>query len=367
MTTRSALRLVIATLAGLPFALCASVIVTVPSDSLIPTWFSGTNCVASGKAQSTDGTITRAELYIGGILVRVWPEENFGQQFVPGPLILSAVFSSTHFDHMTDLEIKLRAWDSKGHYGEGSEEIRVYNKACIYGRNDFETKYAPGGVSVTPVGNALTAMNHDTGDSVTELGWSRFQIMDDIAECTAFHVATHGSYYSFASDFDEFDPDVIWERVYPSIDYAPDQNPAFGPFILDTRQAAVGTGTPPYNSGIPPVNIAFVYSCGTGTYNVMANAFLWPYYFYSAVDQAMLGWAIEAAINKINVASTAFWESLADTKTAVQARQITVDAYFGQEIEFPEQYMHLWGDFYARLYGVYTSSNYLPTTIWYDY
>jgi len=65
MTTRSALRLVIATLAGLPSLLCASVIVTVPSDSLIPTWFSGTNCVASGKAQSTDGTITRAELYIG--------------------------------------------------------------------------------------------------------------------------------------------------------------------------------------------------------------------------------------------------------------------------------------------------------------
>lgn len=81
----------------IPSLLFAAVIVTVPSDGLIPTWFSGTNCIASGKAQSTDGTITRAELYIGGILVRVWPEESFGQQFVPGPLILTAVFSSTHF------------------------------------------------------------------------------------------------------------------------------------------------------------------------------------------------------------------------------------------------------------------------------
>jgi len=268
---------------------------------------------------------------------------------------------------MTDLEIKLRAWDSMGHYGEGSEEVRVYNKACIYGRNDFETKYAPDGVSVAPVGNALSAMNHDTSDSVTGFGWSRFQIMDDIAECTALHVATHGSYYSFGSDFDEFDLDVIWERIYPTVEHAPDENPDFGPFILDTRQAAVGSGTPPYNSGIPPINIAFIYSCCTGTYNDIAAALLWPYYFYSAVDQAKLGWRIEAEIVKINVASTAFWGALADTLTAVQARQITVDEYLGYHEPNPESYLACWGDFYARLYGVYTGSNYLPPTIWYDY
>jgi hypothetical protein len=269
---------------------------------------------------------------------------------------------------MTDLEIKLRAWDSLNHYGEGTETVRVYNKACIYGRNDFETKYAPDGVSVAPVGSALSAMNHDTSDSVTELGWSRYQIMDDIAECTAFHVATHGAIYEIASDFDEFDPTVIWERIYPTEDRAPNNNnPDVSPFILDTRQAAVGAGIPPYNNGIPPINIAFLYSCCTGQDNDMAMAFLWPYYFYSAVDQAKLGWRIMADIEKINVASTAFWEALAGTHTAVQARQITVDEYLGYHEPNPESFLACYGDFYARLYGVYTGSNYLPPTIWYDY
>lgn len=260
---------------------------------------------------------------------------------------------------MTDLEIKLRAWDSLNHYGEGTESVRVYNKACIYGRNDVENR--PGGETVAAVGALLASMNHDITDSVNELGWTKFQILDDIEVCTAFHVVTHADYHLITSDFDEFDPGN-WEYIYAAQQYGQP-----GPYILDTRINGVGTGSPPYNNGVPPVNIAFLYACCTGEYNSMANAFLWPYYHYNATDQAEAGWRITVGDIYANRTSTAFWGALADAKTAAQARQLAVNAYFGQRTTNPQNFLAVWGDFYARLYGVYTGSKYLPPEFWYYY
>jgi hypothetical protein len=156
------------------------------------------------------------------------------------------------------------------------------------------------------------------------------------------------------------------EEIYASQHWAPPNNP--GPFILETRQNAVGSGTPPYNNGLPPVNIAFIYACYTGEDNAMAIGFLWPYYFYNATNQAELGWPlIFLRETRANRTSNAFWGALKDGLTAVEARQEAVDEYLGYHEEHPEYYLRCWGDFHARLNGVYTGSSYLPPTFWYDY
>jgi hypothetical protein len=103
-------------------------------------------------------------------------------------------------------------------------------------------------------------------------------VLNDIEPCTVFYVHTHGDIGVFTSDSDELSG--IVEYISPQD-------------VLPVRQNAVGTGFPPFNTGLPPVNLVLMDACLTGTDNSF-SVFLWPY--YNAYDtnwcenQAVVGW-----------------------------------------------------------------------------
>lgn len=92
--------------------------------------------------------------------------------------------------------------------------------------------------------------------------------------CTVFYVGTHGEAHStrFQSDRDEspIPPNGV-ERIDTGE-------------VYQKRVSAVGSGAPPFQSGIPPINLAFVDACDTGQDSAMGEAFLHP--FANHVDRA---------------------------------------------------------------------------------
>jgi hypothetical protein len=146
-------------------------------------------------------------------------------------------------------------------------------------------KYS-GGEGTGVVAEHLQACNYSIVANVNALGWTANQILGHTSAPTAFYVNTHGDFDAgnpfFMSDRDEVgDPEYIYARFLT-------------PQVLSVGESAVGTGTPPRNSGSPPVTIAFVDACLTGQVNEFAAGFLWPYWTENGwcVDQAEVGSAI---------------------------------------------------------------------------
>lgn len=325
----------------------------------MPNYFSATYCHASGSFASTDGTIVWAALSIGGTMVKEWPESSFNGFGPPVPTGLSAIFDSTHFSDGQSVQIKIEARDSLGHYGYAQASAPVYNRGTAYGRNDFET--TSGGAGTPAAVGAMQAANYAIEAHVTTIGWTAAQILADIDPATAFYVNTHGEFDGsnpyFTSDLDEVSSS---ENIYARF---------VDPEVLSVRQAAVGTGTPPRNSGSPPVTVAFVDACVTGSVNEFAAAFLWPYQTENGwtVDQSEVGWSIYTKISATTATQERFWDCLADGYTVDYARDEALVVYAsitGDTVTADT--MPVWGDFATTFHGVYRGINDLnPSTNWY--
>ena len=335
-----------------------------PWDPTHPRFFSGTNCSASGTAPAISGYVSHAELLVGGTDVKDYYDTGFVGPLPPGAATgtnqssasLTVHFDSTHFADGGSVPIQMTVTDTAGNTYDANVSANAYNKATIYGRNQWETGSGAGSAGTFAADSVLAGMNHT--DTVNRtLGWSAANILADIGTCTVFYVNTHGETARtwLLSDLSELTGQV--EFIFPSAASQPGTIQ-----VLETRQNT--------SVNIPPINLAFVDSCLTGTTNEFANALLWPGASGSgqATDQAEVGWTISTATNSTNADGQAFWGSLASGDTVHVARDKMISAYFNPTAppNPANTYATVWGDNYARLHSnAYTADDTQPANHWF--
>lgn len=337
-----------------------------PWDPTHPRFFSGTNCSATASAPAVSGYVTHAQLLVGTTVVKDYYDTTVPGHPAAGPYVtlgtnqstasLSVNFDSTHFPDGSAIPIKMIVTDTSGNTYDGKIQANAYNKATIYGRNEWETDMSAESAGTFIADSSLISMNHTNKVNRT-LGWSATDILGDIAICTVFYVNTHGTNIPpiFLSDLDE--TSGVQEYVYPSSSYASGTTQ-----VLETRKNVPVT--------VPPINIAFLDSCLTGTTNDFADAFLWPSTSGSGqtTDQAEIGWNITTNLDSTNVDGYAFWGSLGTGDTIHVARDKMISAYFSPNAPPNPAYTYasVWGDYYARLsYNVYTSDDNQSSNHWF--
>jgi len=328
-----------------------------------PTYFSGTRCAVVAEVRTTTpgAMLSWVRVSVGGQQTKY--VQLYPIVFLPYVYVQSR-FASTHFPDGTAIEVTAEAVDTMGQYGAATpRSSTVYNKATLYGRNEWEQNPSDPSAGVPAARTNLLAMNHSICAGNTSLGWTKADILTNLAPCTAFYVNTHGassSPYPFMSDKDEIAAPDEW--VYPDD-------------VYPVRSGAVGTGYPPFNSGSPPVNLVFIDACWTGLDNAFAEAFLVPY--FSAYNQnwcenqSEIGWRIDTVIGATSVVGATFWGALAGGATAHQARDAASRAYWlaiigDPNYKTPTETISVWGDYHTRLCGLYTYGDTLAQGFWHD-
>lgn len=107
-----------------------------------PNYASGTRCefVVHAYTDTPYAFMTRGRVKIGGETVKDFTLTGI---FLPYIDVVTR-FASTHFADNTNIELYAEAWDSTGATASTSRSIRVYNKATLYGRSEWENDpYAP--------------------------------------------------------------------------------------------------------------------------------------------------------------------------------------------------------------------------------
>ncbi len=336
---------------------------TVPGQDPLdrfPTYFSGTRVAVVAEVRTTT-----PGAFIYWVRVRVGGEQTKYVQLYPYVFLpyvyVQSRFASTHFADGTVVQVTAEAMDTMGQYGTAApRSSTVYNKATLYGRNEWEQNPSWVSAGVPAARTNLTAMNHSICAENTTLGWTKADILADLVACTAFYVNTHGACdepHPLLSDYDEIS--TLDEWIYPAEAYS-------------VRGGAVGSGYPPFNTGSPPVNVAFLGACWTGPKNCWAWALLVPEYTaYNqnwCENQCEVGWRIRnRAIAAISDAT--FWSALSLGATAHQARDAASDAYWdaiGEPRKDPRETLSVWGDCYTRPWGLYTYGDTIASGFWHD-
>lgn len=287
-----------------------------PGRTEWPNYASGTRCefVVHVYTDTPYAYITRVRIQLGGETIK--DVRLSGGAFMPYIYIVTR-FASTHFADSTNLEIRAEGWDSAGGTASTSRFVTVYNKATLYGRNEWENDPSAPSAGVPPASFWLSvSMHHDISHTCVAFGWTKQMILNDMDVCRVFYVNTHGDVNEFESDWDEYSG--THEYIYPSD-------------VLPVRQSAVGSGYPPFNTGIPPINVAFIDACLTG-YDNGFSVLLWPYYnAYNTnwcENQAWVGWSVPVNVDKTYQCSYAFWSTLAVGGTTHEARDEMVQEQF---------------------------------------
>lgn len=330
---------------------------TVPGQDPLdrfPTYFSGTRVAVVAEVRTTT-----PGAFIYWVRVRVGGEQTKYVQLYPYVFLpyvyVQSRFASTHFADGAVVQVTAEAMDTMGQYGTAApRSSTVYNKATLYGRNEWEQNPSWDSAGVPAARTNLTAMNHSICAENTTLGWTRMDLLADLVPCTAFFVNTHA--------------------VTPQIITADDEAETItATDMWLVRQVAVGSGYPPFNSGSPPVNLAFTNACITGLDNCFAEALLFPEYTaYNqnwSENQSEVSWRIQKLVVGTRSASEAFWGALSAGATAHQARDEASDAYWdaiGERRKDPRETLSVWGDYYTRLYGLYTYGDSIASGFWHD-
>lgn len=353
----------------------------------MPYYFSGTNARIFMTVGMTFDSIKQIKMWIGGEVV--W-DESYPDPYVSGIWQLSAghdlMFDSTQFANGTELEVKFEIWGWGSSHRIKTESAQVVNQAVLYGRYDLEISFltknsagnwvmASGGdeepYRVLPSSSSrLASMGYDIRKYVTTLGWAAEEFGVDSQDCNVLHVNTHGATTFFWSDTNDYWYEYIFglPNDYTHITNVygcstPQGAPTGSINLLDYRVAANGTGLPPFNSTAkPPINLAYFDCCSAGVTNEFAEATLYPYGnvyagMYSSENQSSVGYAITVSASQARNVAEAFWQRLEDRYTVTEARYQAYDAYQGgNKPGNATEFMHVWGDFYARLKGVYSGS-----------
>jgi len=397
---------------ALSSATLASYDIKVPASGSMPAYFSGTNARISAAAIPpieipTDNTpailpppnppnplIVEAWLYIGGQLTYHY---DWASLPTPRPapypaMTVNVMFDSTHFADGTNLQIEFRVKDQNGSIYSNTGAAVVINKAVLYGRHDFEVGGDPEQMGFSTVSQACSGMNIQVRESKNERGWKATEFYNSIEGPTSVvYLHTHGWSDMYVlnpplpspwnpdtymlSDLDELpavDPDTEY-YIYPT------QAVRFNPYnVLYHRQLSIGSQYPPFNSTAkPPITLAFCDGCLSGNDNAFAEGFLWPYANYYGgwcEDQSQLGWSISKWSHCTLDCQVVFWNALKEGYTVHQARLELFDRFVEWEDENipdvqqvnptnPVGLVHIYGDYYTRLHGVYSESSLLTSEL----
>lgn len=213
----------------------------------------------------------------------------------------------------------------------------------------------------------VEAMNYELVRRVTYFQWNKLELLPAIEDCNVRYIHTHGNSGSFWTDANDYwysypnPPSLPPENAYPVTVPMTDPN---GFAIKPSRIVGNGTGLPPINSTRnPPINLAFIDACCTGVENYFAEALLYPHgNIYAGTswwpeNQSQVGYSIIAKLDETKPSGQAFWEELMNEKTVDEARQAFFEAYKGSnKPATADQLLHVWGDFYTRMSGVYTGN-----------
>lgn len=349
-------------------------------NQILPNYFSGTNSRISGHAHVGPGSMgfTEAWLLVGGVEAyhetRPVPD---GEEWLANWNV-NVMFDSTVFPSGQSVQVEFKVRDDTGALYSGFASIPVINRAVIYGRFDMDVwpvtwassryEYVLGNsnwASTDVVQNKLAEIGYGIHALVTSLLWEATGHSADIGQATSFYVASHGGSGGggfFRTDADDYFPQYSGNPSGPPTtppEFMNGVTPMGASWhqILPIRVAANGTGLPPFNSGEPPINLAFVMACATATDNELAEAFLYPLgNAYTGAplsfpeNQAQCGYSINVRLDDYQAQATRFFQSLKEGYTANAARVHAQQAY---SVELDENFLIVWGDFATKLKGVY--------------
>lgn len=266
--------------AGWPRLVCSA---PFPGEP-VPAYFSGTNCRAFGWVSHDENPpaqqLLAARLYVNGTQV----DGAVGGPGTSWVVLLGAMFDSTHFPHGTLVEVRVEAIATDLSVVTDSYYAPVYNWAALVGRYDMDVEpkneYGFGSENwkgLPTAHSAVIAMNYLSYQH-TPLGWTADEFLTCMEPANLVYLHSHGHPLPYTwSDTNDYHLADVWlERIRPydtgGVTLPGDR------FVRPRKLQAVGQGYPPFNSGVSPVNLAFVDACYTGVTNAFAEAFLVPYY-----------------------------------------------------------------------------------------
>lgn len=367
----------------------------------MPLYFSGTACRATGSLDSitAEGYPTKMNLWIGGELAAHWetdlgpdlaakpdqtlssvkPQKPSDRKLAAAsiPRALSVMFDSPHFANGTQLEVRFEAWTNKGYF-TNKKSAPVKNIAAIFGRYDLEvlSPEGPGQKGIPAVVQACNQMQINSSTIIvpttaSQKGWPSSWYYSALQQpVSVAYIHTHGervvypptnpydpSFIGLWSDLDELS---LPAGTQPPTEYMIAPQSSSGGSVQSSRQQAMGSGLPPFNSsGLPPIWLAFNDACITGRTNAYAEAYLWPYqnaYGGWCENQASCGWTIYKSTNQTKACIEVFWSAMASGWDTDTARVRLYFSYQGDDKPTNERALvHVYGDFCTRLHGVYTA------------
>ncbi|MCW5940871.1 MAG: hypothetical protein KIS66_01480 [Fimbriimonadaceae bacterium] len=189
----------------------------------------------------------------------------------------------------------------------------------------------------------MAALHHDDF-CFTYPTWNANTVLQHVGSVTVFYENCHGA------------TGLFHDNGYPEPGSEIDAL-ALGP----PRQSGV-------SAGIPPMHFAFMDSCESVAdhgyppefFAQFGRSLLYPYLPAEALEgRALLGWAIQADVNKTADIGNVLWGALAGKATVSQARTAAcLQVYPTLD---PTLTMFVVGDPNTRLHGVYTGHPWLPT------
>ncbi len=318
--------MLVALVSNLTFGAVAIEIQT--GGTLLPTYWSGTSCRLDVFAYSlpiqepgegpgwTEPTIDEAWMWLRGYENPNDPQEETTTQEIfhwkrrmapwPGPFNFSVgqriMFDSSHFEHGSRVEIHVKIIEDGGAVTEARESTTVYNVAGLFSQQDAHHSRWPGsgGITAAEVIKPLLELNNYAvpfyeigvpGQPTTN--WSNAEFLNAYTQCTLIYVDTHGSCGGSITRFID-STSHITSQCGPV--YALPHPTGFD--VLPRTQSKVGTGMPPFQSGLPTTWLSYIDACESSQTNSFAESMLWPYHNYYGgwtENQANIGWDANSA------------------------------------------------------------------------
>jgi hypothetical protein len=369
-------------------------------------------------AGGTTHGFTQAKIRLNGEVVLYWASSS-GEPALHH-ISKRVMFDSTHFPDDSEVTVEFLALgDDEVWYEANPVQVPVRNFAGVFGRYDLEVEpkmyqwansedptsghWLIGDSSwngTYPADMFLQQANYGIygGAPVTNLGWTWLQLEPAIAASSVFYVNTHGGLSApygqayFETDSNDWnlyypqDPPDVPGSAFQGVMGSTETTLLSGWFTIDeTRISAIGGGLPPFNTGNPPVTLAWIDGCRGGVQGEVGGlyydgtfpeAFLHPVgNAYSpppsSENQAFCGSLIDPDANRTAEVAIEFFSALRDGFTVNRARELAYVAYMDGSVDrnwriAAHSWMAVYGDWAMRLHGVYTGIDELePVTAWF--
>lgn len=345
----------------------------------LPTYWSGTSCRLDVFAYSlpiqepgedpgwTEPTIDEAWIWLRGYENPNDPQEETTTQEIfhwkrrmtpmPGPFNFSVgqriMFDSSQFKHGSRVEIHVKIIEDGGAVTEARESTTVYNVAGLFSHQHAHETYWPNpqygppftaAQEIRPIflqNNYSAPFFEVAVPDATATYWTRSQFLDAYEQCTLIYVDTHGAcgQGSFVFDSNSQPISALPHSVLPD--------------VITRSQSKVGSGLPPFQSGLPPTWISYYDACSSSVDNSFAEASLWPYINYYGgwnENQANIGWSATSHWYSKSHHAWEMYESMLNYDSNVHWARLQFGA--GPRTSGAAS-MIVHGDYHARLKGAY--------------